>query len=60
MYLHGKGLSHGDVKAGNVLVDFEGGAKLADLGTAQKVADSVELFSHNFSYVYYFVCYFWF
>ena len=44
MYLHGKGLSHGDVKAGNVLVDFEGGARLADLGTAQKVTASVELF----------------
>jgi CheY-like chemotaxis protein len=30
--LHARGITHGDVKAGNVLVDREGAIKLADLG----------------------------
>jgi serine/threonine protein kinase len=30
--LHDRGITHGDVKAGNVLIDREGDVKLADLG----------------------------
>ena len=37
MHIHRKGLAHGDVKAGNMLVDSKGRIKLADFGTLQKV-----------------------
>lgn len=31
-YLHGEGIVHGDLHAGNVLVDERGGVRLADFG----------------------------
>jgi serine/threonine-protein kinase len=38
-YLHGRGIVHGDVKPGNVLVPVDGGpVRLADFGVAQRVA----------------------
>ena len=39
VYVHSKGLAHGDVKAGNVLIDFKGRAKLADFGSVKKVRE---------------------
>ena len=38
VYIHRKGLAHGDVKDRNVLLDHEGCAKLTDFGNVQKVA----------------------
>ena len=38
VYIHRKGLAHADVKAGNVLLDDKGRAKLADFGNVKKVA----------------------
>ena len=35
--LHRKGLAHGNLEAGNVLLDEKGRAKLADFGNVQKV-----------------------
>jgi len=37
VYIHRKGLAHGDVKDRNVLLDHEGCAKLTDFGNVQKV-----------------------
>ena len=38
-YLHSRGIAHGDVKPGNLLVPVDGGpVRLADFGVAQRVA----------------------
>ena len=37
VHIHRKGLAHGDIKSGNMLVDNKGRIKLADFGTMQKV-----------------------
>ena len=42
VHIHRKGLAHGDIKAGNMLVDRQGRIKLADFGTTQKVIVVVE------------------
>ena len=48
VYVHRKGLAHGDIKAGNILIDDKGRAKLADFGNVQKVKYqvNVSLVSH--------------
>ncbi|HEX3148102.1 MAG TPA: serine/threonine-protein kinase [Gemmataceae bacterium] len=45
--LHHRGYVHRDVKPGNILVDEEGRAKLADLGVAKPLADAAELTSFD-------------
>ena len=46
MHIHRKGLAHGDVKAGNMLVDSKGRIKLADFGNLQKVV-RVDIFKDS-------------
>lgn len=39
-YLHGRGIAHGDVKPGNLLIPTDGGGvRLADFGAARRLAD---------------------
>ena len=40
-YVHGRGIVHGDVKPGNILVPVDGsGVRLTDFGVARRVADA--------------------
>ena len=41
--IHHRGYVHRDVKPGNILIAEDGRAKLADLGVAKKLADTVDL-----------------
>jgi serine/threonine-protein kinase len=42
-YLHGRGVAHGDVKPGNLLVPADGGpVRLADFGVARRVGAAVD------------------
>ena len=45
--IHHRGYVHRDVKPGNILIAEDGRAKLADLGVAKKLADTVDLTSFD-------------
>eukprot|EP01127_Copromyxa_protea_P006241 TRINITY_DN1605_c1_g1_i2.p1 TRINITY_DN1605_c1_g1~~TRINITY_DN1605_c1_g1_i2.p1 ORF type:complete len:500 (-),score=153.05 TRINITY_DN1605_c1_g1_i2:694-2193(-) len=41
-YLHSKGVVHRDVKAGNILVNSNGDAKVADFGVSEQLANTLD------------------